>query len=77
MLTRALAGLWALRSFRLQVVLRIRQHTSAYVSIRQHTSAYVSIRVYSIRQHTFAYVYIGAPQLSLAGGFTSTNVLHY
>jgi hypothetical protein len=29
---------------------RIRQHTSAYVSIRQHTSAYVSIR-----QHTSAY----------------------
>jgi nuclear pore complex protein Nup62 len=29
--------------------LRIRQHTSAYVSIRQHTSAYVSIR-----QHTSA-----------------------
>ncbi len=29
---------------------RIRQHTSAYVSIRQHTSAYVSIR-----QHSSAY----------------------
>jgi predicted O-linked N-acetylglucosamine transferase (SPINDLY family) len=33
--------------------IRIRQHTSAYVSIRQHMSAYVSIR-----QHTSAYVSI-------------------
>jgi hypothetical protein len=28
-------------------VLRIRQHTSAYVSMRQHASAYVSIRQYA------------------------------
>ncbi len=34
-----------------QLLQRIRQHTSAYVSLRQHTSAYVSIR-----QYTSAYV---------------------
>ena len=35
------------------VPVRIRRHTSAYVSIRQHTSAYVRVR-----QHTSAYVSI-------------------
>ncbi len=45
------------------VSIRIRQHTSAYVSIRQHTSACVSLRQHtsayvSIRQHASAYVSI-------------------
>jgi hypothetical protein len=45
-------------------IIRIRQHTSAYVSIRQHTSAYVSIPprqvayIISICQHTSAYASI-------------------
>jgi hypothetical protein len=53
-------------------VVRIRQHTSAYVSIRQHTPAYVRcvsscccavyktllLAYVSIRQHTSAYVSI-------------------
>jgi hypothetical protein len=53
---------------------RIRQHTSAYVSIRQHTSAYVSIRQHtsayvSIRQHTFL------QQLSLLASAQRNNLI--
>jgi hypothetical protein len=68
--------------------LRIRQHTSAYVSIRQHTPAYVSIRCddlhqctstvhmsayVSIRQHTSAYVSI-RQHMSAYAATTSISV---